>query len=201
MIILWWILGILAGLLAIIAIILIMPIRLEVTVKDKKSTFSVRILGINLTRRFSPEKIVKMTERKVEEEVAVEVKDENASIREKIHDVQRKIYMIRHILQEMRQSLFRRIIFERFVLKIRFGDGNAATTGIETGLVWGLIGGLIAVLNNCFVVKTPLDVDVLPEFNQKMFDLYIDGIIRTRLVHIMIAGFVAVKLYKEYENK
>jgi len=201
MIILWWILGILAGVIAIIAVLLIVPIRLEVMVKDKKSTFSLKILGINLTKRFSPEKIAKVAEKKVEKEVAVEVKDENASIREKIHDVKRKIYMVRHILQEFRQSLFRRIIFERFVLKIRFGDGNAATTGIETGIIWGLVGGLVAILNNNFVVKTPVDVDVLPEFNQKMLDLYIDGIIRTRLVHIMIAGIMAIKLYKKYENK
>jgi len=197
----FWFLGILAGLLGIIAILLILPIRLEITVQDKKSTFSVRILGINLTRRFSPEKVAKKAEKAVEKEIEVEVKDEDASTSEKIHDVKRKIYMARHILQEMRQKLFRKIVFERFVLKIRFGDGNAATTGIEAGLIWAVIGGLLAVLNNTFTFKTNADIAVLPEFNQKMFDLYIDGIIRTRLVHIMIAGIVAITLYKKYENK
>jgi len=201
MIILWWVLGILGFLSAIIALLLFAPIRFEILVKDGKSVIKLKILGINLAKRFSPEKIAKLTEKQVEREIAAEVKDEDASIREKINDVKRKIYMVRHILQEMKQKLFRKIIFERFVLKLRFGDGNPVTTGIETGIIWGLVGGLAAILNNNFVVKTPIDVDVLPEFNQKMLDLYIDGIIRTRLVHIMIAGFIAVKLYKEYENK
>ena len=108
--------------------------------------------------------------------------------------------MVRHILFEVRRALFGKVIIEALVVKLRFGDGNAATTGIETGVIWGLFGGLTSVLNNNFVVEEPIDVQILPEFNQKMLDLYINGIIRTRLVHIIIAAFVALRTYNKYEN-
>jgi hypothetical protein len=200
MIILWWILGILAALLAIIAILLIAPIRAAATLQDKKLSVEVRILGLKFGKGLSAEKVAKVAEKKVESEVKVETEDENASIREKIHDVKRKIYMVRHILHEMRKRLFRKIVFEKLELKIRFGDGNAATTGVEAGIIWGAVGGLVALLNNIFIVEKPIDVAVLPEFNQKLLDLYIDGIIRTRLAHIIIAAIIAVKIYKKYEK-
>ncbi|MCL2837723.1 MAG: DUF2953 domain-containing protein [Oscillospiraceae bacterium] len=200
MIVLWWILGIIGFLVLLVTILLFAPLRLQAEVKDGDLTATVKILGIKYVKKMDAETPIKKTGKKAKKEVKEETQDEKASIREKIHDVRRKIQMVREILQEVRAYLSTRLIFESLTLKLRFGDGNAARTGIETGLIWGAAGGLVALLNNNFIVKTPIDVEIMPEFNQKMFDLYVNGIIRTRLAHIIIAAFIAVKVYRKYDE-
>jgi len=205
-----WILGISAALLIIAAILIVVPIRVEAMLKDGNFSIIVRILGLKFRRKISfddsdnsDEKNKKLSEKlRKKEELQTEDDEtqDKISINEKIYDLKLKIYMARHILQDSGRYLSRKMIFESFVLKIRFGDGNAATTGIEAGIIWGIIGSLVAALNNLFILETPADVNVLPEFNQKMLDLYIFGIIRTRLVHIIIAAIIGVKIYKKYDK-
>ena len=104
------------------------------------------------------------------------------------------------MLIEIGQYLAGKIIIEELVLKLRFGDSDAARTGIETGLIWAAIGGITAAANNFFTVEKPIEVDVMPEFNQKMLDLYINGIIRTRVAHIIIAAIMALRIYSKYDK-
>jgi len=200
MIILWWILGILGFILALVAVLAFAPLRARATLKDGEISAEIKILGMHFAKQMPAEKVVKLTEKKAEKEVKEETQDDNTSISEKIYDVKRKIYAVRVVMEQLTKYLSKRLIFESLTIKLRFGDGNPPTTAIETGLIWGAIGGLTAVLNNYFIVETPIDADVLPEFNQKMLDLYISGIIRTRLAHIIIAAFKGVKIYDKIEK-
>jgi len=206
MIVLWWVLGILGFLLLLLTVLIIAPIRLSAEYKDEELAVAVKVLGIKYRKKINlnelseeSEKPPKKPKKKSKKNKIPKPKKEK-SIREKIYDIRVMIYMARHILIEVGQYLSGKIIIEELTFKIRFGVGDAAKTGIQTGLIWAGVGGVIAAANNFFTVEKPIDADVMPEFNQKMLDLYINGIIRTRVAHIIVAGIKAVRIYLRYDK-
>lgn len=89
------------------------------------------------------------------------------------------------------------IIIRKLDIRIDFGCGDAAVTGLSTGGLNALIYGLMAVIHHGTVLKK-WDVNINPDFDTEKFELFFDGICTTRPVHIIRMGIKAFKLYRKY---
>lgn len=95
----------------------------------------------------------------------------------------------------VRKGLF----LKDFKLEIDFGVSDAAATAVTVGALWGAAYGLIALIERLFTVKKP-EVDVTPRFNEDVFRMTAQGIIVTRLAHIIAVALILVYKYLKYKN-
>ncbi len=101
---------------------------------------------------------------------------------------------------------FRRFARKRFSLcdfdiNISFGTADAASTAVLTGHLWSLSYNLLALIDKLFRVDKP-KVNIAPVFNEATFSVRAEGIIKTRIAHIIATAIVfAYKFFKYKRNK
>lgn len=86
-----------------------------------------------------------------------------------------------------------------------FGLGDAALTGISTGVLWGVIYSAFALVCKLFTVKEhKFSID--PIFNKNIMKINLGVVVYTRLVDILAAAIIifrnyskAKKLFEEYK--
>ena len=203
---------ILAAMAVLLLILLFASVKVYLEYKDEIFTLSVKIWGVRI---FHHKNVVgdgvpdvphkksgrkKNDKRKKSREIAGQARNDDTaapvSLREKIAHWQELYYKSRLALEAAAEKIAGKITFETLTLVIRFGDGNAATTGIETGALWGIAGGITALLNNFFMVKEQ-DIQIIPDFtpDKKFIEVYAGSIIKTRLAHIISVIFtIMIKL-------
>lgn len=106
---------------------------------------------------------------------------------EKIEKAKRQYDDVRDIIETVFDYVGNRVEFSDIYIRSRFGTGDAAKTGMVCGTVWTLIGNVYAFLCRFFNVEFP-EVDLIPSFNEKVFEIEAEGIIRIRPVHIIMCG-------------
>ena len=82
-----------------------------------------------------------------------------------------------------------RIIIEKIKLDIIIGLEDASKTGIVSGVIWALLGNLDSFISNNFKV---LDKKffVKPDYTEEALKINFLCIISTRIVHIIVVGFI-----------
>jgi hypothetical protein len=69
-----------------------------------------------------------------------------------------------------------------------FGTGDAAVTGVATGVVWTLKGGILTILSRYLTLKDKKpELQVIPRFQQGGLYLDLNCIFAIRIGHIIIA--------------
>ncbi len=91
----------------------------------------------------------------------------------------------KHIFHGLKRYIQDKIICPSFVLKVHFGLGDAALTGIATGVIWAFIYNGFSILSRIVVVKER-EINVWPDFNEKRSDICFDSIFAMRIAHIII---------------
>ena len=87
----------------------------------------------------------------------------------------------RFVLPILRQVLERGLDIVRFRVQLKFGTGDAATTGIAVGLVYTLIGTVNAVFSERLrYPNDPPEIIVMPCFSEVCVDLDLDSIVILR---------------------
>jgi hypothetical protein len=84
--------------------------------------------------------------------------------------------------------LVRHITCIRFFWKTELGFGDAAATGIGSGILWSLKGVLFSLLRN--IINSPdcdTDIDIIPVFDQETIRTELDCIFKLRTGYIIIA--------------
>ncbi len=107
-------------------------------------------------------------------------------------------------LKGLALAAFKYIRHEVYISDIKvnskFGTGEASQTGIIHGAVWALIADIYAVLASMFYVEFP-QVELEPVFNETVFEIGAEGIIRIRIVHIITAVLRRFKEYHKHKSK
>lgn len=80
-----------------------------------------------------------------------------------------------------------RLEISRLSLEMVIGTGNAAYTGILTGLAWTLYGILLSQVSQFIVVKQK-EERIIGEFSKRILTIDITCIFHARPVHIILAG-------------
>lgn len=101
---------------------------------------------------------------------------------------------VKDILAEILDLVKNRAEFSGIFIRLKYGTGDAAITGVIYGAIWSLVGNIYSLLCRFFRVEFPT-LELEPVFGSKAFEIEAEGIITTRLVHIITAVIRSLKIY------
>ena len=203
--------------LAIIALIifaLIFPFTtIVVHYKDMQLDVKIKHLFFkkNLFFDFTKEK---NTEQKKTKDEAGNAESKGFDIRSKINEIKDRIYSsetgfnideVKNVKNELTDAysetfaLIRKFLGKtRFKIhiptirvKLDYGTGNPANTGMIYGSVWGLVGVIYPLAAMYFHIAFP-QLDTTPDFYGKRFNIEIKSIIKVRPTHIINAALTTL---------
>jgi len=106
---------------------------------------------------------------------------------EKLIDIIDEIYENKHIIISIHNYLYKKIEITKLNLETKIGLGDAALTAVSTGIVWSLKSTLISCILNLKKIKN-INLEVVPAYNNTTLEIYLDCIIKLKIVYIIIAG-------------
>lgn len=131
-------------------------------------------------------------------------KSESDSFFGKILELKKSWQEQKSVIDAFVRSTKHKIRFSDIYVRVRYGTGDAAATGMIYGAVWSLVGTVYAFLCRSFYIGFP-DIELEPVYDKKVFSCEAEGIITVRPVHIIIAAFRGFKIYlknkKEREKR
>ncbi|MBE7046144.1 MAG: DUF2953 domain-containing protein [Ruminococcaceae bacterium] len=152
----------------------------------------------------SEESTEEASEEKTEESMSFEYTDNGEkSIKELISRLKaafRKYLSYKDAFFAIRDKIRKKLVFKYLNISIDYGDGDAHTTAVATGTMWGFIYNILAFITKTATVKKHKEI-VNPRFNERVFSLSVDGILRVRLVHIIYAWILFNSNYKKILNR
>jgi len=92
---------------------------------------------------------------------------------------------LRKIIYVIVKYLKGRVVLENLSIEIKYGSGDAGSTGIITGLIWSAVGVLDVLVTNNFAVLNR-KISVQPDFTGKVLIIDANCIFTGRIVNIII---------------
>ena len=105
-----------------------------------------------------------------------------------IDDYKEIIGKIKDVLEVFFEGMRYKIEIPLIRIKLDFGTGNPAHTGMLFGGIWGAVGTAYPIARRYLDVAYPV-MEVTPDFNGSRFDLEFKSIIKVRPAHIINALF------------
>ena len=149
---------------------------------------------------------IKFKETKKEKEKKEAGKAEGKdSFIDKAKRVKNNINILKNTFSASKGHIKKSITVKYVNFSMDFGLGDAALTGISTGVLWGVIYSAFALVCKLFTVKEhKFSID--PIFNKNIMKINLGGVDYTRLVEILAAAIIifrnyskAKKLFEEYK--
>lgn len=199
--------------IALIIFALVFPFT-TITVHYKDMQLDVKIKHLffrkNLFLDFAKEKNTEQKKNKKTQEENNTDEKKGFDIKSKINDIKDRIYSsetgfnieeVKNVKNELTDAysetfaLIRKFLGKtRFKIhiptlrvKLDYGTGNPANTGIIYGSVWGLVGVIYPLAAMYFHIAFP-QLDITPDFYGKRFNIEIKSIIKVRPTHIINAA-------------
>ena len=169
-----------AIILAIIALLLFSPLKIVVQYREKKIKLIFRCAFLRFSVKDSTFRKKKKSEN-TDEKPAVDAENDGVS---RIKKLQSGFDSAKDALDEILDLIKHRAKFSDIYVRLRYGTGDAANTGIMYGAIWAFVGNVYAYLCRHFYVEFPT-VELEPQFDKTAFEIEAQGIITTRLVHII----------------
>ncbi len=166
--------------LAIIALLLFSPLKIIVQYREKKIKLIFRCAFL----RFS---VKDSTFRKKKKPANADAKQTEGSSDDgvsRLKKMQGGFDSAKDALDEILDLVKHRAKFSDIYVRLCYGTGDAANTGIMYGAIWAFVGNVYAYLCRHFYVEFPT-VELEPQFDKTAFEIEAQGIITTRLVHII----------------
>lgn len=117
-------------------------------------------------------------------------------ITKKVGGIKNKLTSKTSFIFSLVKNMRYKIEVVRISVFVEYGTGDPADTGILYGVIWAAVGNIYQVFNQYLVFDFP-KVELKPDFENKVFNLKFEGIIRVRLVHIIIALIKSAKKIKQ----
>ena len=214
--------------IALIVFVLIFPF-VTVAVHYKNLQLDIKIKHLvfkkNLFIDFSKEKNTKHQEDKKQNTENTSADKKGFDIKSKINNIKDRVYNsetgfdineVKNLKDEFTESYSDTVkIIRNFLgktrlkihiptirVKLEYGTGNPANTGIIYGSIWGLVGVLYPIAAMYFHIAYP-QMDITPDFYGKRFNIEIKSIIKVRPTHIINAAVTALwaPLLTYFKNK
>ncbi len=185
-------------LLATITVFLFAPLKIDIEYRNSKLLITLKCLFVKVVldkENFAKKKSGQASKTKPQA-------TEKAGALEKLKNLKKGFDEMRYILHDLFEHMRDRMEFSGIYVRVKYGTGDAAITGIIYGAIWSFIGSVYGFLCRFFRIKFP-KVELEPQFGGKAFEIEAEGIITTRLVHIIIAGIRSGKniLKRKKERK
>ncbi|MCA1032349.1 DUF2953 domain-containing protein [Bacillus timonensis] len=89
-----------------------------------------------------------------------------------------------------------RVTITKFEWHSILGIGDAASTGILTGLGWSIKGGILGIVGSHMILKTNPDITITPSFQQPFSQTNFVCMIHFRIGNAMLAGIRLVRFWR-----
>ncbi|MEH7226426.1 DUF2953 domain-containing protein [Bacillus sp. JJ1566] len=117
------------------------------------------------------------------------------NLMENLHDT--KLILNRVIdLVPILKHFFKKISVSKFEWHSHIGVGDAAHTGIITGLGWSIKGTIIGVISHYLNLKTHPDYSITPSFQVAVSETRLRCMIHFRIGYAIVAGIKALKRWR-----
>ena len=197
MIYLWIALALLLGLIASLLFL-----KAKVIIEYKDSDFRITFRSGLIKLSLNTEAIKKISGRKKgkNEEPGKKTEEPHEKFFDKVRALKEKYLEIKTVADMFLRCMRYKISFSEFYIHVRYGTGDAASTGTLYGAVWALIGNVYSFICRYFYISFP-EVNLEPDFNKKMFEPMLRGIITVRPVHIIIAVLRSLRAYRQHREQ
>ena len=200
--------------LIILVILSLLFIKAKVILEYNKGYFRVIFRSGLIRFSIDSDKIDKLTskrkdskkEEKPEEEKKPDgeekSKDEIApheKFFDKVNALKEKYLSLKTVANIFLRCVRYKINFSEIYIRVHYGTGDAPSTGMLYGAVWALIGNVYAFICRYFYMSFP-EVDLDADYNKKVFEAELKGIITVRPVHIIIAVLRSLKAYRNHKK-
>ncbi len=169
-----------AILLAIVVLLLFSPLKIVVQYHEKKIKLIFQCAFLRFSVKDSAFRKKNKSE-KSEKKPAENAQKDGVS---RIKKMQSGFDSAKDALDEILDLVKNRAKFSDIYVRLCYGTGDAANTGIMYGAVWAFVGNVYSYLCRHFYVEFPT-VELEPQFDRTAFEIEAQGIITTRLVHII----------------
>ncbi len=118
------------------------------------------------------------------------------------HDVMEKIRQAKEFLEHVvnLRGIVKRFINHITIHKLEwnssFGLGDAAGTGMATGVLWSLKGSIVGILAHYMRLKSKPVIDITPHFLENVVRTNVICIFSFRIGHAILGGLRVVKYWK-----
>ncbi len=112
-----------------------------------------------------------------------------------IHDIKE---IVQHVvgIHKIVQRFLRKIKVRQFIWHSQIGIGDAAHTGLITGVAWSIKGVVIGIVGEYMKLKTTPIVTITPEFNLLCSRTKLQCIFQFRIGQAILAGIQFLKYWK-----
>ncbi|MBQ9737476.1 MAG: DUF2953 domain-containing protein [Clostridia bacterium] len=199
MIYLWLILLLVLGL---ITALLLAPLKITVEYSNSKLNFTFRCMffKITISERNLKRKKGK-TDKGADAQKAVLTNSvQGNSVLGRIKIFKEGYTHFSKVILEVLSHVQNHAEFSGIYLRVRYGTGDAAITGMIYGAIWSIVGSIYSLLCRFFKVDFP-KIELEPVFGGKALEIEAEGIIRTRLVHIITAAYRSMKIYLQHKKE
>ena len=184
----FWIILIL--LIVFVGLLLMAPLKVRIHYLNKTTIVKVNCLFISYTYR-------KKDKKKEEKDAADTPKP---GIIERINSVKKGYEEVKDVIDEVVRFSHDHVEIRDIYIRVKYGTGDAAITGIIYGGIWTLVGNIYSIVCRFWKVQFP-KLELEPIFGGKAFEIEAEGIIKTRLVHIITTAIRSFKIYKNSKKQ
>ena len=193
---------ILATLILLTGVFFITPLQFGIEIKRtaqvNKSLLYLKLFGVPVRIPIRPqtknENKKQMQKQRSESQISFE------NFRENVSDFKEIYSTSKEELCEMLSYVREHVSVNKVDFNIRFGFDNAAATGISTGAIWGMGSFILKAIDSLIGIKK-INMQVNPDFNNKVFEIYSKFILIMRPVHFIIILRKVIKTYSYVKNK
>lgn len=180
--------------LALFIFLLYSPLKITVEYRNQKLSIEFRCRFLKWRTKDSRLK------KKKTDEPASKDKGNMPGVLERLTTFRKSYDGVKDIVDEVLDLVKNRAQFSGIFVRVRYGTGEAAITGMIYGAIWALVGNVYSFLCRFFRIEFPV-VELEPVFGGKAFEIEAEGIITTKLVHIITAGFRSLRLYSKNKKE
>ncbi|QKI82015.1 DUF2953 domain-containing protein [Kroppenstedtia eburnea] len=109
------------------------------------------------------------------------------NLRHRFARLQQRILQLNETLMEAGRRFMSRVVCERLEWETLIGTGDAASTGIVTGMIWGVKYTLIGFAGSHIRWEKAPRIEVQPLFNTERIETCLESIFRFRIGHAILA--------------
>ena len=110
------------------------------------------------------------------------------------------IDFILSFLMETKKFLRKRFKANTVNINVSVGTADAASTAVVSGSLYGIFYGILGLIDRFIFIPKPL-VNINPQFNSATFTFLLEGIIKTRIVHIIATAIIFAYKFLKYKKE
>jgi hypothetical protein len=105
------------------------------------------------------------------------------------------------IIQKYFRLFLQKVTCSHFEWSTSFGTGDAAESGVLTGVIWGVKSTLVGMISGMLRWKQPPRLSVVPYFNQRLLQTYFHSIISFRVGHAIVILFQILREVRQRRER